>query len=148
MQVNLDKITATYRIHGYDDGEITVAYPNIITADEQHDAPPLQHETLRTSLVIAPNELIRDWPPTCCAELQADHFAMMIRLEPEIVLFGSGRTLNWPEPALLAPLIEHGIGVEVMDSGAACRTYNILMADDRQVVAAILIDQVRSPRPV
>lgn len=146
MQVNLDITSSTYRIHGYGNGEITVSLPSSTALDERPvnepygEYPTRQRETLQRSFVIAPNELIRDWPPSSFADLQAEHFALLIQLKPEIVLFGTGKKLIWPQPALIAPLIEQGIGVEVMDTGAACRTYNILMADERLVAAAILID--------
>ena len=98
-----------------------------------------RHETLNNSLIISPTQLIRNWPPQSFADLKAIHFEQISELEPEIVLFGSGDILRWPEPALLAPLIDDGIGIEIMDTGAACRTYNILMADGRNFVAALLV---------
>ena len=56
------------------------------------------------------------------------------------MLLGSGASQCFPEPALLAPLLERGIGIEVMDTGAACRTYNVLVSEDRRVVAALFVD--------
>ena len=67
---------------------------------------------------------------------RADHFARIAALEPELVIFGSGARLRFPAPALLRPLIDAGIGVETMDTAAACRTYNVLLAEGRSVVAA------------
>ena len=63
----------------------------------------------------------------------------MVELAPEIVLLGTGAQFRFPEPALLAPLYKAGIGVEVMDTPAACRTYNILLGEGRNVVAALLV---------
>lgn len=146
MQVSLDKITATYRIKSYQDGAVTIAYPaqqHINISDDSGlnlNRRRLEYETLTESIVIMPDKLLRAWPPVSFETLQQQHFAMLIDYHPEIVLFGSGPRLRWPTPGLLAPLINHGIGVEVMDTGAACRTYNILMADDRVVAAALLIE--------
>ena len=83
--------------------------------------------------------LIRDWPPGSFDELEKHHFDQLLEHQPEIILFGSGPTLRWPDPALLSTLAENGIGVEVMDTSAACRTYNILVSDQRHVAAALLL---------
>ena len=63
----------------------------------------------------------------------------MLALEPEIVVLGSGTRQRFPELQLLAALLSRGIGCEVMDTGAACRTYNVLASEDRRVVAALLL---------
>jgi len=67
-----------------------------------------------------------------------DHFARLAALAPELVVFGSGPRLRFPAPALLRPLIDARIGIETMDTAAACRTYNVLLAEGRSVVAALL----------
>jgi uncharacterized protein len=91
------------------------------------------------SLVVNGERLVTDWPVTSIEGLGADHMAAIVELEPEIVLLGTGPRLQFPGPALLAPLYKAGIGVEVMDTPAACRTYNILLAEGRNVVAAIIV---------
>lgn len=68
------------------------------------------------------------------------HFARIAELAPEVVIFGSGARLRFPPPALIRPLIERRIGVETMDTAAACRTYNVLAAEHRAVAAALLIE--------
>jgi uncharacterized protein len=92
------------------------------------------------SLVVGGDRLITDWPAASLDALTADHLAALVELKPEIVLLGSGPTFRFPEPALLAPLYKAGIGVEVMDTPAACRTYNILLGEGRNVVAALIVD--------
>ena len=87
-----------------------------------------------------PGRLIDDWPPQCFEDLTPDHFALLTAHDVEILLFGSGSRLRWPAPSMLAMLLERRIGVEVMDTSAACRTYNILRADGRRVAAALLIE--------
>ena len=92
-----------------------------------------------SSLVVAGDRLITDWPARSLEELKPDHFAAILELKPEIVLLGSGASFRFPEPALLAPLYKAGIGVEVMDTPAACRTYNILLGEGRSVIAALIL---------
>ena len=71
--------------------------------------------------------------------LSADHIAAIVELAPEIVLLGTGPAFRFPDAARLAPLYKAGIGVEVMDTPAACRTYNILLGEGRNVVAALIL---------
>ena len=145
MQVSLEITTATYRITSYDPTAVTIAYPAQTDKAGQDDSglylaqSRLEHETMTSSFVIMPDKLLRHWAPATFDSLQQAHFATLLDYEPEIVLLGSGPRLRRPEAALLAPLINRGIGVEIMDIGATCRTYNILMADDRYVAAALLI---------
>jgi len=91
------------------------------------------------SLVVSGNRLIEDWPAASIEALAADHLAAIVELSPEIVLLGTGATFKFPEASLLAPLYKAGIGVEIMDTPAACRTYNILLGEGRNVVAALVV---------
>ena len=91
------------------------------------------------SLVVAGDRLVTDWPARSLEEIGPDHLAAIVELKPEIVLLGTGATFRFPEPGLLAPLQNAGIGVEVMDTPAACRTYNILLGEGRGVVAALIL---------
>ncbi|HTS84448.1 MAG TPA: Mth938-like domain-containing protein [Usitatibacter sp.] len=92
------------------------------------------------SLVVSADRVIEDWPAASVDALAADHLAAIVELGPEIVLLGTGGAFRFPDAALLAPLYKAGIGVEVMDTPAACRTYNILLAEGRNVVAALIVD--------
>jgi uncharacterized protein len=91
------------------------------------------------SLVVAAERLVTDWPLATVEALAADHLAAIMEMKPEIVLLGTGAAFVFPEPARLAPLRNAGIGVEVMDTPAACRTYNILLGEGRNVVAALIV---------
>ena len=95
-----------------------------------------------TESVVVPwrGEVI-PWTADSFEALGADHFARIAALEPELVIFGSGARLRFPAPALLRPLIDAGIGVETMDTAAACRTYNVLLAEGRSVVAGLLFSR-------
>jgi uncharacterized protein len=95
---------------------------------------------LTKSFILTPQRLIEDWPPDSLDELSAPHLAAVAALDCPIVLLGTGTRQRFPAPALLRPLLARRIGVEVMDSHAACRTYNILMAEGRDVAAALIIE--------
>lgn len=91
------------------------------------------------SLIVMPEQLITDWAPASYADLCAEHLAPLLDRNLEVVLLGTGPQLRFPGPQILRPLMEARIGFEVMDVQAACRTYNILMDEDRQVAAALLL---------
>ncbi len=92
------------------------------------------------SVLVLPGTPVVPWPVSSFDALTPEHFAMLIAPAPEVVVFGSGARLRFPHPRLTAALAAHRIGVEAMDFGAACRTYNILMAEGRKVAAALLIE--------
>jgi uncharacterized protein len=135
MQVNLDSDLNSYNIRAYQPGEITVTLP---PSKDTKAAQPVGVETLKGSIVISPRHLIRDWPPMSIESLLAEHLGILTELQPEVVLLGTGRTLQFPETDVLAQLHNQQIGVEVMDTAAACRTYNILMMEGRFVVAGLI----------
>lgn len=94
-----------------------------------------------TSSVVVPwSGAVTAWNVARFANLNADHFAALALHEPELVLFGSGEKLRFPPASLLRPLIERGIGFETMDTAAACRTYNVLLSEGRNVVAGLLFE--------
>ena len=81
----------------------------------------------------------RPWNAARLDELTPEHFEAVLALDPEVVIFGSGARLKFVSPALYRCLIDRRIGVETMDSGAACRTYTVLANEGRRVVAAIML---------
>ena len=91
------------------------------------------------SLIVLPEQVIADWPATDFANLAAAHFEKLVELKPEVVLLGTGDKHLFVHPRLSRALTDAGIGVECMDTAAACRTYNILMAEGRHVAAALII---------
>jgi uncharacterized protein len=101
----------------------------------------------RSSSVIAWQGAVTAWPVERFDALSERHFAALADLAPELVIFGTGARLRFPAPALLRPLIERGIGVETMDTAAACRTYNVLLGEGRAVVAALLFESPQTPKP-
>ena len=93
-----------------------------------------------TSLLVPWVGQTRDWNAGRLQELTAAHFDAILEYDPEVVVFGSGARLRFVSPALYRNLIARRIGVETMDSGAACRTYTVLANEGRRVVAAILLE--------
>jgi uncharacterized protein len=91
------------------------------------------------SVVVMPDSLEK-WPVSSFESLTPEHFESLAQAAPEVVIFGSGSKLRFPHPRLTAELAKHRIGVETMDFGAACRTYNILMSEGRRVAVALLIE--------
>ena len=95
-----------------------------------------RHES---SLIVTPQTVL-DWPVAAFAELKGEDFEALETLGLEIVLLGTGPRQRFPHPRLTAGLREARIGLEVMDVQAACRTYNILVAEERKVAAALLFE--------
>src|SRR4051794_16301330 len=92
------------------------------------------------SIVVMPAELITGWAPEGFGALNESDFEQIARLEPEIVLLGTGERLQFPHPRLSRVLVDAHVGMEVMGTAAACRTYNILAAEGRKVAAALIIE--------
>lgn len=94
---------------------------------------------LRHSFLISSTQLVADWKPQRVEDLTVEDIEAIVALEPEIVILGSGNQQKFPETRWLANLLSRGIGCEVMDTGAACRTYNVLVSEDRKVVGALMV---------
>ncbi len=92
------------------------------------------------SLLLTAERLIADWRPCRVSDLGAQDFAPILDWQPEILLLGTGQILQFPEQQVTAALLQRGIGVEIMDTAAACRTFNILLAEQREVAAALLLE--------
>ncbi len=94
----------------------------------------------RESHLIVMSDRVLAWEVAGFEALSAADFAFLKSLDVEIVLLGTGSRQRFPHPGLTAALAQAGIGVEVMDVQAACRTYNILVAEERRVAAALLVE--------
>jgi uncharacterized protein len=98
-------------------------------------------ERHESSIIVLPDAPVIAWPVNSFDALTPELFEMLLPNAPEVVLFGSGARLRFAHPRLTAALTAKRIGVEAMDFKAACRTYNILMAEGRRVAAALLIER-------
>ena len=97
-------------------------------------------EKIEHSIVIGSRGEKINWNCASFEDLTEAHFDLLAETRPELVIFGSGTRLRFPPPALLRLLMQKRIGLETMDTLAACRTYNILAGEGRQVIAALLIE--------
>jgi uncharacterized protein len=104
------------------------------------DAVTIGGVEYRRSLLVHPDRRPAYWAVPTPAALERSHLDEALSLEPEILLLGTGRRLLFPPPALYAAVVGAGVGFEVMDTAAACRTFNILLAEDRRVVAALILE--------
>ena len=103
---------------------------------------------LRHGIVIGADGGVTPWPPVLPSDLDGEHLRRIIAGGPEVVLLGTGARQAFPPPELLRPFVENGLAVEVMDTPAACRTFNVLAAENRKVAAGLLpIVQGFAPRP-
>jgi uncharacterized protein len=94
-----------------------------------------------TANVVVPwRGLVSPWSAQGFELLSAEHFAELAAHEPELIIFGSGSRFRFPPAACLRPLIDKRIGIETMDTAAACRTYNVLLGEGRAVLAALLFE--------
>ena len=122
MKFHLDQRTGLNTFTGYGGGYVLV-----------------NNARYERNLAVLPEAILDNWTTAGFDALAAGDFAEFTGRGLEIVLLGTGARIRFPRPELLRPLIEAGIGVEVMDTPAACRTYNILMGEGRKVAAALIL---------
>lgn len=122
MKFTLDRPATPHVVRGY--------APGLLRIGERE---------IDRSVVVSARRLIDDWRPQRIDELTAADLEPVLALEPEVLLLGSGARQVFPPPELLARLYAARIGFEVMDTGAACRTYNVLVGEGREVAAALII---------
>ncbi|ANI99010.1 hypothetical protein A8O14_02210 [Polynucleobacter wuianus] len=123
MKLQSDPHSGANTITGYGDG-----YVEINQVSYAH------------AVLLSSDGAISQWPAKAFDNLETSHFAQMVNLKPELILIGTGSRQRFPKPELLKPLIDAKIGFEIMDSQAACRTYNILVGEGRQVLLALIVE--------
>lgn len=122
MKLHLDAASALYTFTGYGNGYVMV-----------------NSQRFEKSVVVLPDRIVPDWAATTFEALAPEHFAALADLGCEIVLLGTGNQLRFPRAEIMRPILQSRVGLEVMDVQAACRTYNILLAEGRKVAAALLL---------
>ncbi|SNR75685.1 Uncharacterized conserved protein, contains Mth938-like domain [Methylobacillus rhizosphaerae] len=122
MKLHLTQAAGSHLITGYGDGWVEVNY-----ARHEH------------SLIVLPATLVTDWTVDDFDSLVPEHFSHLLTLQPELVLLGTGSRHRFLHPSISRELISANISIECMTTEAACRTYNILMAESRHVAAALII---------
>lgn len=96
-------------------------------------------EEIRRSCLVSAATLMRDWPPRRVEDLSPETLATIFEFAPEVVVLSTGVSQTFPRAALRAEFATRRIGLEVMEIGAACRTYNVLVSEERKVIGAILL---------
>lgn len=131
-------------VHGYDLNEVTISgikpdHPEFNSGlIDEWDAD--KHlGVFRKSLIITANGTIARWSPQAMADLNPEHFLGFAEYQPEVVLLGMGHQLRFPPQDCLSVLQQQNLGYEVMDTAAACRTFNVLASEGRDVVLAMLM---------
>jgi len=119
MKFSLEAQRSRHLVRGYESGQILIG-------DTRY----------RTSLLLMETHLDAAWGPASSRDLTATHIAAIADLEPEVVIVGTGEHQIFPNLGVFAQLIDAGIGFEVMDTAAACRTYTVLSAEGRRVLGA------------
>ena len=114
---------------------------NTVTA---HSAARIEVNSLphAHSILMLPQGAVQHWPIENIDQLDAAQIDQLAQLEPELIVLGTGPTQRFLHPQLTAQLAAKRIGLEVMDTAAACRTYNILMAEGRKVLGAFLLQSL------
>jgi uncharacterized protein len=97
------------------------------------------------SLLVLPEKAPQPWPVAHFADLTVAHFEQLLAEAPDVVILGTGERQRFVHPRLSAPLTSRRIGVECMDTNAACRTYNILMGEGRRVLLALIVEKDAQP---
>lgn len=123
MKLTDEKIAGINLIRSYAPGEVRIG-----------------ETVIRGSCLVKADQIVDDWRPQSVAELTLDDLQAVIAMKPELIVIGSGPKQEFPAPEVLGAVMSLGIGCEVMDTGAACRTYNILASEGRTVVAALLLN--------
>ena len=116
----------------------TATHPNRINAYEQGSIL-IGNERFVSSFIITPSIVIYNWPPQIFTDITSYHLDQILEMKPELILLGTGRQQHFPETDLFSNTTKLNIGFEVMDTGAACRSYNILLQEGRNVAAALLM---------
>jgi uncharacterized protein len=123
MKIELDSgISISNKINSYSD-----------------DSFKLKNKLIKSNLVISKDRLIENWPVDAYQNLASQHLDQIISWQPEIILIGTGRAPSFPNPELIAYVTSKNIGLEIMDTGAACRSYNLLIDEGRYVVACLFL---------
>ena len=99
----------------------------------------MRDRVFRSSLIATRDAVIPEWKPAPVERLAIDDFGRLLELAPDVVILGTGPRQRMPPPELFAAFASHGIGLEVMDTGAACRTYNLLLSEFREVAIALIV---------
>jgi uncharacterized protein len=121
MKLTLDANTAVTLVRSYSNGELRVG-----------------EQVFRRSCILTPETVVPDWRPTRVEDLEERDLEALFAAKPELVLLGTGERQQFPPVQIRGAFVRAGVGLEAMDLGAACRTFNVLVQEERRVCAALL----------
>lgn len=113
---------------------------NVIRAYER-GAVRINDTVCTSSLIVTPDKLELEWGITHARHLDLDQLLKLLDYQPDIILLGTGIEHHLLDPRMTMGIMQKGVGIEVMTTDAACRTYNVLLGEDRAVLAALIIEQ-------
>jgi uncharacterized protein len=122
MKFTLEPATQTNLIRGYSASRVLIG-----------------EQSIERSCIVTPTRLITDWEPTSFDDLRPEHLETLFALMPQLVLLGCGATQRFASAEVRQAFTLRGVGLEVMQLGAACRTFNVLVQEERQVAAALFL---------
>ncbi|MCW8854464.1 MAG: Mth938-like domain-containing protein [Gammaproteobacteria bacterium] len=122
MKFSEDFNSGSQVIDRYDDNSITI-----------------NEKMFTQSLIVSNFQIIENWPVSEINDLSNQSLQAILELQPEVIIIGTGKQILFPRPENYSSIINMGIGIEFMNTGAACRTYNVLLSEDRKVAAGIII---------
>ncbi|MFT5425602.1 MAG: hypothetical protein ACI9ZT_000534 [Gammaproteobacteria bacterium] len=123
MKIELDNtLKHPYRINSYEQGLIQIGNDRFVS-----------------SVIITPSNIIDNWQPQTFVDIALHHLDQILEMKPDLILLGTGRRQHFPDNDLFLKIAQLNIGFEVMDTGAACRSYNVLLQEERNVAAALLM---------
>lgn len=123
MKFAEDLNDAQYKITGYNDQGIFI-----------------NGRLFQSSVILSPFNIVDAWEPELYSQLEAKHISSLYDLKPEVIILGTGKKQAFPSREVLHALTKMKVGFEIMDTQAACRTFNIIMAEGRNVVAGFFIE--------
>jgi uncharacterized protein len=121
MKLTLDANPRVTLVRSYSNGELRVG-----------------EQVFHRSCILTPDQVVPDWRPTKVEDLEARDLEALFAMKPELVLLGTGDRQRFPSVQIRGAFVHAGVGLETMDLGAACRTFNVLVQEERKVCAALL----------
>jgi len=121
MKLTLDANTRVNLVRSYSNGELRVG-----------------EQVFHRSCILTPDAILPDWRPTKVEEILESDLQALFATKPELVLLGTGDRQRFPSVQVRGAFVRAGVGLETMDLGAACRTFNVLVQEERRVCAALL----------
>ncbi len=122
MKLHLNDTVGLNVITGHGDGSVSV-----------------NNQPISNALIVMPDKIIDPWQIADLSALLLIDFGVLLDLKPELVIFGSGKSFRFPDSRIMAAFAQARIGFEIMDTAAACRTYNVLAGESRNVAGALLV---------